>query len=113
MSSKIIKTISEYDSLFHLMYVMILKYSEVILLSREKGEGDIMPVIIERIISIEQAETVSFIKKQQKELERLKAIEQRKNEGKNIHRKPIIEGLQRAGILDENGHLAAPYRDEE
>ena len=82
-------------------------------MSIKKDKCDIMPVIIERIISIERAETDEFIKQQNKRLEQLKAIERRKNEGKKIHKKPIIEELQRAGILDEHGNLAAPYRDED
>ncbi len=82
-------------------------------MSKEKGKGDIMPVIIERIITIERAETDAFIKRQNKRLERLRAMEQRKREGKRVNTKPIVEGLQRAGILDKHGNLAAPYRDEE
>lgn len=46
-----------------------------------------------------------------KRLAQLRAIERRKKEGKRIQTKPIIEELQRAGILDENGDLAIPYRD--
>lgn len=80
---------------------------------QEKDNGDNMPAIIERIISIEKAETTAFLKKQEKELARLKAIEYRKNQGKRIHKKPIIEELQKAGILDIDGKLASPYRDEE
>ncbi len=75
--------------------------------------GDIMPVIIEKIIRFERAETDAFIKHQNKRLVQLRAIERRKKEGKRIRKKPIIEELQRAGILDENGDLAVPYRDEE
>lgn len=82
-------------------------------MSKEKSKGDIMPVIIERIISIERAETDAFIKRQERELARLKAMEQRKKEGKKVDVKPIIAGLQKAGILDKRGNLAAPYRDEE
>lgn len=62
---------------------------------------------------IERAETDAFIKQQNKRLAQLRAIERRKKEGKRIQTKPIIEELQRAGILDENGDLAIPYRDEE
>lgn len=82
-------------------------------MSKEKGKGDIMPVIIERIITIERAETDAFIKKQNKRLERLRAMERKKREGKRVNTKPIIEGLQKAGILDQHGNLASPYRDEE
>lgn len=82
-------------------------------MSKEKGKGDIMPVIIERIISIERAETDAFMKRQKRELARLQAIEQRKRAGKRVNTKPIIEGLQKAGILDKHGNLAAPYRDKE
>ena len=77
--------------------------------SENERFGDIMPVIIERIIRFERAETDAFIKR----LAQLRAIERRKKEGKRIQTKPIIEELQRAGILDENGDLAIPYRDEE
>ena len=82
-------------------------------MSKEKGKGDIMPIVIERIISIERAETDAFMKRQNKRLERLRAMEQRKRDGKRVDTKPIIEGLQKAGILDKHGNLAAPYRDEE
>ena len=82
-------------------------------MSKEKGKGDIMPVIIERIITIERAETDAFIKRQNKRLERLRAMERKKREGKRVNTKPIIEGLQKAGILDKHGNLASPYRDEE
>lgn len=82
-------------------------------MSRKKDKGDIMPAVIERIISFERAETNAFIKRQQRELEKLRAIEQKKTEGKAIRTKSIIEGLQNAGILDKNGNLARPYRDEE
>lgn len=82
-------------------------------MSKEKDKGDIMPIVIERIISIERAETDAFMKRQNKRLERLRAMEQRKRDGKRVNTKPIIEGLQKAGILDKHGNLAAPYRDEE
>lgn len=72
-----------------------------------------MSVIIERIITIERAETDAFIKKQNRRLERLRAMERKKREGKRVNTKPIAEGLQRAGILDKHGNLAAPYRDGE
>ncbi len=36
-----------------------------------------MPVIIERIIAIERAETDAFIKKQDRRLERLRAMERK------------------------------------
>lgn len=82
-------------------------------MSKEKCKGDIMPIVIERIISIERAETDAFMKRQNKRLERLRAMEQRKRDGKRVDTKPIIEGLQKAGILDKHGNLASPYRDEE
>lgn len=82
-------------------------------MSKEKGKGDIMPVIIERIISIERAETDAFMKRQKRELVRLQAMEQKIREGKRVDTKPIIKGLQKAGILDRKGNLAAPYRDED
>ena len=82
-------------------------------MSKEKGKGDIMPVIIERIISIERAETNAFMERQKRELARLQAMEQKIREGKRVDTKPIIKGLQKAGILDRKGNLAAPYRDEE
>ena len=82
-------------------------------MSKEKGKGDIMPVIIERIISIERAETNAFMERQKRELARLQAMEQKIREGKRVDTKPIVKGLQKAGILDRKGNLAAPYRDEE
>lgn len=82
-------------------------------MSKEKSKGDIMPVIIERIISIERAETDAFIKRQKRELARLQVMEQKKRAGQKVNTKPIIEGLQKAGILDKHGNLAAPYRGEE
>ena len=82
-------------------------------MSKEKDKGDIMPVVIERIISIERAETDAFMKRQKKELIRLQTIEQRKREGKRVNTQPIIKSLQKAGILDKNGNLAFPYRDED
>ena len=82
-------------------------------MSREKDKGDIMPVVIERIISIEHAETDAFIKKQKEELIRLREIERRQKEGKKVNIKPIVKGLQRAGILDKDGNLAHPYCDED
>lgn len=52
-------------------------------------------------------------KRQNERLKKLKAMEQRKKNGKRVNTKPIVEGLQRAGILDKNGDLAHPYRDNE
>lgn len=46
--------------------------------SENERFGDIMPVIIERIIRFERAETDAFIKQQNKRLAQLRAIERRK-----------------------------------
>lgn len=75
-----------------------------------KDKGDFMPLVIERIISIERAEADAFMKIQQKRLTELKEMERKKNAGEVIDVKPIVKGLQEAGILDEKGNLAAPYR---
>lgn len=48
--------------------------------------GDIMPVIIERIIRFERAETDAFIKQQNKRLVQLRAIERRKKKVKEYER---------------------------
>lgn len=82
-------------------------------MSIQKGNGDNMPAIIDRIIKIENSETTTFIKRQEKELARLKAIEFRKKQGKRVHKKSIIKDLQSSGILDSNGNLASPYCDYE
>lgn len=82
-------------------------------MSKRKDTGGIMTAVIERIISVERADTDAFIKRQNERLKKLKAMEQRKKNGKRVNTKPIIEGLQRAGILDKNGDLAYPYRDNE
>ena len=47
--------------------------------SENERFGDIMPVIIERIIRFERAETDAFIKQQNKRLAQLRAIERRKS----------------------------------
>ena len=82
-------------------------------MSKRKDTGGIMTAVIERIISVERADTDAFIKRQNERLKKLKAMEQRKKNGKRVNTKPIVEGLQRAGILDKNGDLAHPYRDNE
>lgn len=82
-------------------------------MSKRKDTGGIMTAVIERIISVERADTDAFIKRQNERLKKLKAMEQRKKNGKRVNTKPIVEGLQRAGILDKNGDLAYPYRDNE
>lgn len=82
-------------------------------MSKRKDTGGIMTAVIERIISVERADTDAFIKRQNERLKKLRAMEQRKKNGKRVNTKPIVEGLQRAGILDKNGDLAYPYRDNE
>lgn len=66
---------------------------------------------IEKIISIERSETDNYIKKQNARLMQLRDMQQKKKNGEAINTKPILEGLQKAGILDEFGKLAYPYRD--
>lgn len=54
--------------------------------SENERFGDIMPVIIERIIRFERAETDAFIKQQNKRLAQLRAIERRKKKVKEYKR---------------------------
>lgn len=82
-------------------------------MSKEKGQGDSMPMIIERIITIERAETDAFLKRQKERLEQLRVMEQKKRSGERVNTRPIIDGLKKAGILDGQGFLASPYRDED
>lgn len=69
--------------------------------------------IIEQIIRYERADADEFMRLQRQRLMQLKAIQKRKSEGKTIRRQIILKELQQAGILDENGALAEPYRKEE
>lgn len=82
-------------------------------MSNKKGKGDIMPAIIERIISIERAETDAFMKIQKRELVKLQIMEQKKKDGEKVDTASIVRSLQRAGILDKKGDLATPYRSED
>ena len=84
---------------------------KVIVLATDK-EGENMPIIIEQIIRYERADADEFMRLQRQRLIQLKAIQKRKSEGKNIRRQIILKELQQAGILDENGALAEPYRAE-
>lgn len=74
-----------------------------------RKDGDNMPVIIEKIICVEHSESITFIKMQQKRLQQLKQIEQRKLEGKKVQKGRIVKELQAAGILDEDGNLSSHY----
>ena len=47
-------------------------------MSKRKDTGGIMTAVIERIISVERADTDAFIKRQNERLKKLKAMEQRK-----------------------------------
>ena len=75
----------------------------------KRKDGDNMPVIIEKIIQIERSESNAFIRIQQRRLQQLKEIEQRKQEGKKIQKGRIVKELQASGILDENGNLSEHY----
>lgn len=77
-----------------------------------KDTGDNMAITIERIITAQSCKRNDFIKKQNKRLAQLRKIEERKNAGCRIQQRRIIAKLQNAGILDENGEVSAPYRDE-
>lgn len=79
----------------------------------KRKDGDYMPVIIEKIICVEHSESIAFIRMQQKRLQQLKQIEQRKLEGKKIQKGRIVKELQAAGILDENGNLSRHYIEED
>lgn len=78
-----------------------------------RKDGDNMPVIIEKIICVEHSESIAFIRMQQKRLQQLKRIEQRKLEGKKIQKGRIVKELQAAGILDEDGNLSRHYIEED
>ena len=78
-----------------------------------KKIDDIMTVAVEEIASTNMQGRNDFIKKQNVRIRQLRAIEDRKNQGRHIHKGPIMKKLQRAGILDQNGEIAAPYRKEE
>lgn len=68
-----------------------------------------MSIIIERIIRIEHSESDTFMRLQQRRLQQLREIEQRKQEGKRIRKTRIIKELQNSGILDKNGDLSKHY----
>ena len=79
----------------------------------ERKDGDNMPVVIEKIIKIERSESNAFIRIQQKRIQQLREIEQRKLDGKRIQRGRIIKELQASGILDENGNLSKHYSEQD
>lgn len=79
----------------------------------ERKDGDNMPVVIEKIIQIERSESTAFIRIQQKRLQQLREIEQRKLDGKKIQKGRIIKELQASGILDENGNLSKHYSKQD
>ena len=78
-----------------------------------RKDGDNMPVIIEKIIRVERSESNAFIRLQQKRLQQLKEIEQRKQEGKKVQKGRIVKELQASGILDENGNLSRHYFEQD
>ena len=79
----------------------------------ERKDGDNMPVVIEKIIQIERSESNAFIRIQQKRIQQLREIEQRKLDGKRIQQGRIIKELQASGILDENGNLSKHYSEQD
>lgn len=79
----------------------------------ERKDGDNMPVVIEKIIQIERSESNAFIRIQQKRIQQLREIEQRKLDGKRIQKGRIIKELQASGILDENGNLSKHYSEQD
>ena len=79
----------------------------------EREDGDNMPVVIEKIIEIERSESNAFIRIQQKRIQQLRGIEQRKLDGKRIQKGRIIKELQASGILDENGNLSKHYSEQD
>lgn len=83
------------------------------ILNNNKENGDNMAIIIEKIIISQTTQVNSFLKKQDRRIAQLREIQQRKMEGKRIQQNRIISKLQRAGILDENGELSAPYRNDD
>lgn len=72
-----------------------------------------MAATIEKIISVETSDMDNFLKQQLKRKKQLFETEKRKNNGCHVRTNRIIAKLQRAGILDENGELAAPYNGED
>ena len=78
-----------------------------------RKNGDNMPVLIEKIIRIERGESNAFIRIQQKRIQQLKEIEQRKLAGRRIQKGRIIKELQASGILDENGNLSKYYFEQD
>lgn len=79
----------------------------------ERKDGDNMPVVIEKIIQIERSESNAFIRIQQKRIQQLREIEQRKLDGKRIQKGRIIKELQASGILDEDGNLSKHYSEQD
>lgn len=72
-----------------------------------------MAAVVEKIISRDTSDRNAFLKKQNKRIKELKAVESRKKIGRCVRQKQIIEKLKRAGILDQNGDIATPYKYEE
>ena len=70
-------------------------------------------IVIEKIIQIERSESNAFIRIQQKRIQQLREIEQRKLDGKRIQKGRIIKELQASGILDENGNLSKHYSEQD
>lgn len=96
-------------------YIIRVEYCQLqteLFFSNQVQGGETMS-IIEQIIRYERADADEFMRLQRQRLIQLKAIQKRKSEGKTIRRQIILKELQQAGILDENGVLAEPYRKEE
>lgn len=79
----------------------------------DRKDGDYMTTIIENIIYVEHRDDITFIKMQQRRLQQLQEIEQRKKEGKKIQKGRIVKSLQASGILDENGDLSKHYFEDD
>lgn len=79
----------------------------------KKKAGDIMPIIIERIIDFEKSDAKAFMVNQDDELKRLLEMKRRKDSGEDIDNSGIIRLLQEAGILGSDGKLSAFYTDGE
>ena len=80
---------------------------------KELKGADEMTVTIKKIIRVENSAADDFMRDQRRKRANLLKKEKWKKEGCNVKVDSIISKLQRAGILDENGNLAAPYNGED
>ncbi|MGN1113224.1 MAG: hypothetical protein ACI4RP_08470 [Acutalibacteraceae bacterium] len=72
-----------------------------------------MPTIIREILKQEESLYRKFNSHQDRRLLYLKNLDKLPKEQQEQERKRIIEKLQKSGIVDKNGEVAAPYRTNE